>query len=144
MGQTLGVALAFFAVSVLRALFTLNALWPVRRPDALTIPSFFAGWLTSELPFHHLAWQLAATLVWIAIGALQSWPGVAGLIITLISWVGIGVLIRRSALAPAVLEEALRAGFAPHHPSQIDATRVGAWGPALQWRQIARPIVRRD
>ena len=135
---------AYFVVSVIGALFTINALWPPRRPDALTVPSFFAGWLTSELPFHHLAWQIVATGVWIALGALDSWPGVAGLGITLLSWVGIGLLIRRSALAPAAMEEGLRAGLGSDYRSRIEATRVGAWGPAVGWRQIARPIVRRD
>jgi acetyl esterase/lipase len=138
------VAGAFFAVSVIGALFTLNALWPARRPEALTIPSFFAGWLTSELPFHHLAWQAIATSVWIALGALNSWPGVAGLLITLVSWIGIAVLIRRSALAPAAMEDGLRAGLGADYWSQIQAARATLWGPALRWRQIARPIVRRD
>ena len=135
---------AFFIVSVIGALFTINALWPVRRPEPFALPSFFAGWLTSELPYHHLVWQAVATLAWIAVGALDHWPGVAGLAITLCSWVGLVMLIRRSELAPAVIEAALREGLGDDYRDQIDAVRAGAWGRTLAWRQIAKPLSRRD
>ena len=135
---------AFFAVSVVGALFTINALWPIHRPEPLAVPSFFAGWLTSELPYHHLVWQAAATIVWVALGALNQWPGVAGLGITLCSWVGLFMLIRRSELAPAVMEAALREGLGDDYRDQIESARVGKWGPAFGWRQIAKPLSRRD
>ena len=47
----------FFVVSIIGLLFTLNALKPVPF-EPLSIFAFFAGWLTSELPIHHLFWQL--------------------------------------------------------------------------------------
>jgi acetyl esterase/lipase len=138
------VSWAFFAVSVVGAIFTLNALWPARRPDTLTLPSFFAGWLTSELPYHHLVWQAITTVVWIALGALDHWPGVVGLLITLCSWVGLVVVIRRAELAPTVIEAALVDQLGADYRERTDAGRSAGWGPAVAWRQIVRPVQRRD
>jgi len=44
------VAPAFLVVSIVGALFTLNALRPPRRPETLNVIFFFSGWLTAELP----------------------------------------------------------------------------------------------
>ena len=52
----------FLVVTLIGAWFTFNAYIPQRRTGPLVVPSFFAGWLTSELSAHHFAWQLAATL----------------------------------------------------------------------------------
>ena len=52
---------AFLAVTLVGAWFTFNAYLPRLRQGPFSVPSFFAGWLTSELPGHHFAWQLAAT-----------------------------------------------------------------------------------
>ena len=51
--------------------------------------SFFAAWLTGELAVWHIVWQAVATVVFIALGALDAWPGWLGLAITLASWVGL-------------------------------------------------------
>jgi hypothetical protein len=51
----------FLVVSVIGALFTLNAHLPTRPGSRLGAGSFFAGWLTSEMPLHHIAWQLLAS-----------------------------------------------------------------------------------
>ena len=53
------------------------------------VPSFFAGWLTSELAAHHIAWQAMATVCFVAAGALAEWPGRVGLAVTLCSWAGL-------------------------------------------------------
>ncbi|MFP6639641.1 MAG: alpha/beta hydrolase, partial [Myxococcota bacterium] len=68
----------FLAVSLIGGLFTLNAYVPQRRTGPLVIPSFFFGWLTSELPVHHIAWQLVATAVFVWAGALGSGAGWLG------------------------------------------------------------------
>jgi xanthine dehydrogenase molybdopterin-binding subunit B len=34
-----------------------------------------AGWLTTELAFHHLAWQAAATALFVWLGALATCTG---------------------------------------------------------------------
>ena len=79
----------YLFVSLVGAWFTYNAFRPLYVPPRLATLSFFAGWLTTELASHHIAWQAVATLVFIPLGALHAWPGRLGLLITLISWIGL-------------------------------------------------------
>jgi len=69
---------AFLIVSAIGLLFTINAFRPLRA-EVFALPAFFAGWLTSELPVHHLLWQVVATALFVAAGALNDWPGLVGL-----------------------------------------------------------------
>jgi len=110
---------AFLAVTVIGALFTFNAYIPQRRTGPLIIPSFFAGWLTSELSAHHFAWQLVATLVFVWAGALEAWPGWLGLGITLASWAGLFAMVPISRHAEPVVEAALAGALGPDYRSQI-------------------------
>ena len=68
----------FLAVSVVGVAFTLSALLRGRRLFFFIVPYFFGAWLTGELALHHLAWQVVATVVFLAWGALESWPGLLG------------------------------------------------------------------
>ena len=60
---------AFLAVSLVGAWFTFNAFFPQLRRGVMTVPSFFAGWLTSELAAHHILWQGVATGAFVWAGA---------------------------------------------------------------------------
>jgi acetyl esterase/lipase len=102
---------AFLIVSLIGVAFTLNAYRPRRRQSVLVVPSFFAGWLTSELAAHHIAWQAVATIGFVAAGALAAWPGWVALGLTLGSWVGLLVLARGGARTHEVADEALRSGL---------------------------------
>lgn len=86
------VAWSFLAVSVLGVVFTLNAFMPVRRIPALFVPSFFGSWLTAELALHHIVWQAIVTVIFVQLEALSTWPGLVGMGITLVSWLGLLVL----------------------------------------------------
>ena len=97
----------FLIVSVIGLLFTINAFRPL-RVEVLSLPAFFAGWLTSELPVHHLVWQMVATALFIAGGALDDWAGLVGLGITVVSWCGLVVLVAQASRAGAVMEAALQ------------------------------------
>ncbi|HUY85954.1 MAG TPA: alpha/beta hydrolase [Acidimicrobiales bacterium] len=81
----------FFSLCLVGLAFTLNALRPPKLAP-LGIGAFFAGWVTSELPLFHIWWQAIATLIFIRNGALDHWPGVAGLAATGLSWIGLAVL----------------------------------------------------
>ena len=87
--------------------FTKQALWPAQLPKLRALPSFFAGWLTNELAFHHLAWQAVVSAVFIRKGALQRPSGRVAAGLTLLQWVGIGVLIRRVFASRDAVQEAL-------------------------------------
>jgi acetyl esterase/lipase len=109
----------FLIVTLIGAWFTFNAYIPQRRTGPLVVPSFFAGWLTSELSAHHFAWQLAATLFFVWAGALRAWPGWAGLGITLASWLGLLALGRIARRAAPVVETALQDALDPGYADRI-------------------------
>ena len=117
----------FLIVAVVGAAFTFNAHVSLRRLGPLNMPNFLAGWLTSELAVHHLAWQAVATVVFVAAGALDAWPGWVGLGLTLVSWAGLWALVpiaRRAA--PAVegaLQDALGESYRQDLPAAV-AERV--------------------
>jgi acetyl esterase/lipase len=116
----------FLAVTLVGAAFTFNAYLPQRRFAPLSVPSFFAGWLTAELSHHHFAWQLAATVVFVAAGALSAWPGWLGLGITLASWVGLfGLAVWARRAGPAV-EDALCAGLGQSYRGEIEPDLAAA------------------
>jgi acetyl esterase/lipase len=124
---------AFLVVTLIGAWFTFNAYVPHRSTGPFIVPSFFAGWLTSELSAHHFAWQLAATLFFIWMGALDAWPGQVGLAITLLSWAGLASLVPISRRSEPVVEASLAAGLGADYRSAIlpeVAARMDATGPA--------------
>ena len=96
----------YLLVSIVGALFTLNAHVPSRPGRMVAGASFFAGWLTSELPLHHIAWQLLATFAFGASGALEAWPGWIGLAVTLGSWMGMLALLPPALRARDLVAEA--------------------------------------
>jgi acetyl esterase/lipase len=101
----------FLGASAIGAAFTASALLQLRRLSYFTFPYFMAGWLTSELALHHLAWQVLASLGFIAAGALASAPGRAGLALTLLSWLGLLVAWRRAHPAGEAARAALRSAL---------------------------------
>src|SRR5918994_614029 len=109
---------AFLAVSLVGVWFTVNAYRPSRRWQLLTL-SFFAGWFTSERAVFHIAWQVAATVVFVWLGALESWPGVVGLVIAVTSWAGLLGLQLVSGRSARVMEDALRDGLGSDYHDDI-------------------------
>ena len=110
---------AFLIVSIIGAILTLNAYLAQRRTGPLVIPSFFMGWLTAELPLHHIAWQFLASGIFIYSGGLGAWPGWLGLGLTLVSWLGLLMLLVSARDSEAILESALVAALGPEYRDEI-------------------------
>lgn len=83
----------FLLANLVGVAFTLNAFLPVRRRTLLVIPSFLLSMFAAELAAHHLFWQLVATAVFAWLGALGTTPGMIGLGLAILSWVGLAVLV---------------------------------------------------
>ncbi len=130
----------FLAVSLWGAAFTWNALFPTLRGPRISALSFAAGWLTSELAVHHLAWQLAATVIFGLAGAFQSWPGQLGLAITTVSWGGLVVAQLRAARTSDVVEDALREGLGADYREQILPELRPPAEEKIDWRRILQPL----
>ena len=87
----------FLLFAFVGAACTVLALWPPRRPAWLGPMVFFSAWLTSELAPWIIVVQVLGTLVFVALGALGSWPGFVALAITLASWCGLAGMVVASA-----------------------------------------------
>jgi acetyl esterase/lipase len=125
------VAWAFLAVSLVGAAFTATVVLRIRRIRYLLVPYFFGAWLTGELAVHHVAWQALASLVFVALGALDAWPGVLALAITLVSWAALLAFQRGAGGAGGVFDAALREHL---------AERAGDPFAKVRFRAVARPF----
>jgi acetyl esterase/lipase len=119
----------FLVVAVLGALNTVNGYRPFTRSGRTSMLWQMAGMLTSELPLHAIVWQLVGTAVFVAAGALENVAGVIGLVVSLLSWIGLTGLHRDAQRARLVLDAALREGLGQEPVEALPLTR----------RQIALP-----
>lgn len=118
------VAWLFLGVSLVGAIFTLNAFVPVRKIPVLFVPSFFGSWLTAELAIHHIVWQSIVALVFVQLGALSIWPGMVGMGITIASWLGLLLLFRDGARAGDAFDTALRGFDMPDDAKPLPFTQL--------------------
>ena len=118
----------FLIAALIGFWFTLNAFRPVRRNTLFFGQSFFAGWLTTELAGHHLVWQFAMTVVFVATGALDAWPGWVALAVTLVSWTGLVVLVVQGQRAARQVQMALGELLAGDPP------------PGIPWSYVVLPF----
>jgi acetyl esterase/lipase len=125
------VSWVFLALSVWGAVWTWVAFHPPRRPAWFMFASFFGAWLTTELAPLHVLWQFAAVMIFIALGALQSWPGWLALAITFVSWGFLSVKVRGARKTDAVFGAALADAL----PVQIDPVAT-----PRQWDRIMFPF----
>src|SRR3954468_10807377 len=133
----------FLVASIIGLLFTLNALRPLPF-EATSVPSFFAGWLTSELPVHHIVWQVVATIVFVALGALSGLAGWIGLALTLISWAGLLFLVSQAQRAEAVFEQALVEALGPDYRDRMAPELTASQGAGKAWRRLILPFRLKD
>jgi acetyl esterase/lipase len=120
----------FLFVSLVGAAFTATVVLRIRRISYLIVPYFFMGWITGELALHHIAWQALATVAFVAMGALDAWPGWLGFAITLASWALLLGFQRRAGDVGDVFDSALRQHFTDAAPA------VGT----IPFRRVVRPF----
>ena len=134
----------FLFVTAAGSVFTWNAYFPRRHQSLFVVPSFFAGWLTSELVAHHFAWQLAATVLFVWLGALEAWPGWVGLGLTVASWAAMLALVPVAGRSRDVVEGALREALGPDYGARV-AADTSAWTrPDRRRSRLVVPFLLRD
>ncbi len=91
----------FQTLSAMGALLTLNGLRPLPGSNPLSVPSFFGGWLTSELAPHNLAITVGGTTSYLAArrGRLDRGDGLA-LALDGLSVAGLVWMIRQGMRPP--------------------------------------------
>jgi hypothetical protein len=114
-GDDGGVPYAFLAVTAIGLAAVCLAYRPVRR-EPFTVISFATGWLVGELAFQNIVWEMVATALFIAFGALDGWAGWVGLVLAVVGWVGLvglgvaGLRTARSSHAPSARPAASTTG----------------------------------
>jgi acetyl esterase/lipase len=134
---------AFLVVSIIGALLTINAYRPLVRRGPLSIFSFFAGWLASELPFHRVVLQLVIAAFFVSQGALDAWQGWAALGLMGASWVGHWYLVAEAHRARDIAEDALREVLGDDYRAEIEPSLADRFDPPLARRRLVRPFTRR-
>ncbi len=130
----------FLAVSIWGALFTANALRPLRRPWVFAIIGFFPAWLTTELALHHLVFQAVVTVGFSAIGALDAAAGWIGFAITLSSWLGLLWLFRSAYRDAGIVTAALEQGLGNRFRDEIAAEHSRHLSPSIAWGRVLWPF----
>ena len=141
-GRLLTVASLFLAGSVVGVLLVLNALRPPRA-TALSLGSFFAGWLVAELAPHMVLLHLGGVAYFVSAGVLDEPSGRIGLALAGITLAGLVVLIRQGVGAGAAVEAALAEGLGPDYRDRIDPQFAERHDLRVPWRSLVWPFVKR-
>ena len=127
----------FLRLAALGAALTANGLRPIPRTNPLAIPSFFAGWLTSELAVQNLTVTAVTTASYVGAQRARRRPldssDRLAIGLNAASAAGLGALIvqglRVQGIVEAALAEGLRLYLAGHAPTVPDGP-AGRGGPA--------------
>ena len=133
----------FLRLSAAGAALTVNGLRPLPGSNPLSVPSFFGGWLTSELAPHNLAITLAGTAAHLrgrrrARQRLDRDDRIA-LALNALSVAGLAVMIRQGMKSADVIEQALTSGLADDYVARLDPAPEKA-DLATPWRQVMLPF----
>ncbi len=139
----------YLALSVNGALYTVNAYKPIKKNPLFFLWSFFASWITIELAWVHLVWQVGITAYFVRKGALRSGKGRLAFLLNVGSFVGLGVIVYRSLGARHEVREAFKNFEAPgttepkrlgvKRTRNITFTEVGGKALKLDVYEPARP-----
>nr|WP_206050720.1 alpha/beta hydrolase [Nocardioides speluncae] len=130
--------MSYLLRQIVTAALTANAIRPSRNPR-LSIPTFAAGWLTTELAPHLLALTATDTAVQTARGK----AGLAGKTLAAASVAGLGYTLYESTKVRNVVEDALVDGLGLDYVEQLDAAPTPA-ELATPWRKLVNPFRMRD
>src|SRR5260370_4264689 len=108
---------------VLSALGAVNTAVAWRPPSRRrTLPgtlAFVTGMITSEFPVPVIFVQAVLTAIAAAVGWITGWAGVVGLVLTRLSWIGLGALRRAAADAMPGLDPALAQALGPRDSDRV-------------------------
>src|SRR5436305_3568081 len=130
---------AFFAVGVASLVTTLNAVRPVPW-TILSLPSFFGGWLATELAIHRLLIEVGIIIAFPLLGGLHGWQGTAAVGCMAASIAGTFYLIWVAKGAGDGAEEALRKGLGEDYLERIETDLAARFDPSIPWRRLLVPF----
>jgi len=128
--------IGYLITVALVALAMLLALVPRDRPAPLRTASWTLGSIVNESPFVAFYWILAATLLALAQGDLDTPLGWVALGIAGVTFLGTPVLVRRGLAARPAVETALADGLGPAWRDTIDPALSAQFRHGLPWVRI--------
>ncbi|HEX3822898.1 MAG TPA: alpha/beta hydrolase [Mycobacteriales bacterium] len=132
----------FLRLSALGAALTANGLQPIPRTTPLAIPSFFAGWLTTELAVQNLAVTAVGTASYLAGKRARRRPLSRSERIALglnaASAAGLAALISQGLRVRGIVEQALTEGLGEDYFGKLDPAPDKA-DLTTPWRQVLMP-----
>ncbi len=128
--------MGFLRRQLVTAALTANAVRPLPG-YGVSVPSFFAGWLTGELAPH----VLALTAADVALHARGPRRDPRALALAGLSTVGLAYLVKQARDVRHRAEDALVEGIGADYVEQLDAAPTPA-DLAVPWRQVAHPFGR--
>jgi len=131
------VSWILFCLATVVTVATSNALWPVRRPWWLKLPSFTAGWFANEMPLHMLVGLAVALAMLTWAGALRDLPGQVGLVLGVASAGGLVVLAAAHRRAGGAIAEMLRQSIGLG--GVITQAEGGVPGRSAPWSWLVLP-----
>jgi acetyl esterase/lipase len=133
----------FLRLSAAGAALTVNGLRPLPGSNPLSVPSFFGGWLTSELAPHNLAVTVLGTAAHLRKRRRTGRPldrdDKVGLALNALSVAGLLVMIRQGMRSGEVMERALAHDLADDYVARLDPAPTKA-DLATPWRHVALPF----
>ena len=142
----LSVGRRFLRLSALGAALTVNGLRPLPGSNPLAVPSFFGGWLTSELAPYNLAVTTAGTSAYVARrtrrGGLSRSDRVA-VALDAVSAAGLLLMIRQGMKSKDVVEQALTTDLDDDYVARLDPAPTPV-DLATPWRQVMLPFTFKD
>jgi acetyl esterase/lipase len=134
----------FLLLSLVGAALTANVYRPLRGRSPLVVPSFLAGWLSSELAVHRVVGEVLVTLLLVAEGALGAWPGWLGLALSVGSWGALLALVPVAAGTREVMADALQGAFGPDAEPGVPEPLRGGLDEDTRPSRLLVPFLRRD
>ncbi|HEY1315733.1 MAG TPA: alpha/beta hydrolase [Gaiella sp.] len=128
--------IGYLITVALMALAMLLALVPLDRPALLRTASWTLGSVVNESPFVAFYWILAATLLALAQGDLDTPVAWVALGIGCVTFLGTPILLRRSLEAGPAVEAALAEGLGRGWRDTIDPALVSQFRHRLPWLRI--------
>lgn len=128
----------FLLRQLLTALLTGNALRPLPAPRA-AVPTFVAGWLTSELAPHLMTLTAADTAAHVV---RRGRRGRLGLLLAGLNLAGQAVLVDQARRSRRDVEDALVEGLGVDYVEELDAKPTPA-ELATPWRSLVNPFRQR-
>jgi acetyl esterase/lipase len=112
-----------FILGVLSLGATVTALVRIHKPTVLGFFVMMTSWLTGEYPGFHVGWQAVVAALLVYAGGLQGSIGVVGLVVLVVSWVGLGVVLITQTRARPSAGRALRGTLGDDYLERLPSER---------------------